>query len=369
MDDAFWSGGYSTSYRYMRVSRATGREVGVLDGLTAGTITRNDDTSIKESAECECAGALDIGPDLVRVYMDAVSDSGERASVPLGTFVPAVPSRKVRGPVSTRSVKLYGRLQELADDDFATPYTVKGGSNAVEAAARICRDAGLAVVYPKSPYTTTDARFYGVGATSDSESVDSKLGAVNDLLALAGFRSAHTDPMGRVVFDLYREPQNAPTAWSFREGENARFEAEVDEELDYTDTANHVVVRYSSTESEEAYVGEAWDRDAESPLSTASRGRTITKSYTYDELPEGSTAAAKKAAAAAKAEALLAVEQAVIHRVTISASYAPVTISDAVSFSYPTGGISGKFAVRTQTLKLAGGCPTSMELKRNVRSW
>lgn len=369
MDSSFWFGDYSTAYRYMRVSRATGSEIGELYGITPGSITRNDDTSIKESAECKCTGGFDIGADLVRVYMDATSSTGEAVSVPLGTFVPAVPSRTVDGPIETSAVKLYGRLQELEDDDFAVPLTVPGGSNAVDIAAGICRDAGLEVLYPKSGYVTTDARYYGVGATSDSQTVDSKLGAVNDLLSLAGYRSAHTDAMGRVTFDVYREPSVSPAAWTFREGRNARFESEVSEELDYTSTANHVVVRYASTEENKAFVGEAWDRDPESPLSTVSRGRTITKSYTYDELPPGKDDAARQGSSDAKAGELLAAEQAVIHRVTVNGTYAPVDIADTVAFSYPTGGIEGKFAVRTETLKLSGGCPMQIELKRNVRSW
>ena len=44
MDSSFWFGDYSTAYRYMRVSRATGSEIGELYGITQGSITRNDDT-------------------------------------------------------------------------------------------------------------------------------------------------------------------------------------------------------------------------------------------------------------------------------------------------------------------------------------
>lgn len=36
-------------------------------------------------------------------------------------------------------------------------------------------------------------------------------------------------------------------------------------------------------------IGEAYDTDPDSPLSTVSRGRVITQSYTYNDLPDGKT--------------------------------------------------------------------------------
>lgn len=368
MDSDYWNRWMSrTGYRFVRVSRETGNEIGRVYALTGGTITRNDDTRIKESAEAELVGDYDFGPDLVRVYMDAEWPDGTSAEVALGTFVPVVPSRSVTAGYSRYSLKMYGRLQELLDDKFAAPAHVEPGSNAVGVARSVCEAQGLTVVADPSDYVTTNARSYGVGARQNNSEVgDTKLDMVNDLLDLAGFRAATTDAMGRVVMRRYADPSEIAPSWSFAEGPQAKFESSMTEERDYTTAANHVVVRYGSLGDDgtgDVVVGEAYDTDPASELSTVSRGRVITSSYEYDELPPGKTAEDMQSYADARAETLLATAQSVIRRVTMTHAYAPVGLNDVVSVDFPSGGVSGNFQVRTQTMRLAGGCPTECEAR------
>lgn len=354
---------HRTSYRFMRVNRATGNEVERLTVLKGGTVTRNDDVRVKETAEAQVVGYMDLGPDLVRIYMEAEFADGSTQDAVLGTFLPVVPSRSINGWYSTSSVKMYGRLQELLDDRFSRPVTVPKGTNAVAKAREVCAQAGLEVVSDASDYTVTDPRVYGVGAEqNNSETDDTKLGMVNDLLDLAGFRSAFTDPMGRVVFRRYRDPGELPVSWSFEEGPGARFEGVMTEERDITDAANHVVVRYGDVT--DYVVGEAWDTDPNSELSTVSRGRTITRAYSYNNLPPGKTASERQAYATQRAASLLSTAQSVIRRVRMTHVYAPVTVNDVVSISFPSGDVEGSFQVRTQTIRLSGGCPIEAEVRQ-----
>ena len=48
---------------------------------------------------------------------------------------------------------------------------------------------------------------------------------------------------------------------------------------------------------------------------------------------------------------------------TLTHAYAPVRVNDVVELDYPSGGVSGRFQVRTQTLTLTGGCPTECEAR------
>lgn len=48
-----------TSYRFVRVDRSTGEEVCEIRALRGGSISRNDDTRIKESAEVGIVGDAD----------------------------------------------------------------------------------------------------------------------------------------------------------------------------------------------------------------------------------------------------------------------------------------------------------------------
>lgn len=353
-----------TSYRFIRVDRKTGLEIGVLNALSGGTISRNDDTRIKESAEFSMVDHVEFGPDLVRVYMTCEWSDGEPEDVVLGTFLPVVPGRSVGDGYSTASVRCYGRLQELLDDRFAQPVTVKKGENAVKRARQVCEDAGLTVVADTSDYTVTETRVYGVGVDQNNSEVgDTKLGMVNDLLDLAGFRAAFTDPMGRVVLERYRDPGDIAPSWRFEEGADAKFEASMEEERDYTDAANHVIVAYGPDDKGTVIASESWDRDPASPLSTVSRGRTITRGYSYIELPPGKTQQEMQAYADKRAKTLLSTAQSVIWRVSMRHAYAPFKVNDTVGLDYQSGGIEGVFQVRAQTLSLSGGCPTSTEMR------
>ncbi len=351
-----------TSFRFMRVSRESGLETEVIRALRGGRITRNLDTDIKESAECPIAEKLDIGPDLVRIYMTCEWAGGETEDVVLGTFLPVIPARSIRSGYSTATVRMYGRLQELVDDAFAAPVTVERGENAVSRAKKVCEDCGLTVVSEPSNYTLSSTRCYGIGSEGATDT-DTKLSMVNDLLSLAGFRSAFTDPMGRVVFEKYREPSEIAPAWEFVEGATAKFEADMTEERDYTDVANHVVVYYGPDQEGRAVAAEAWDRDPGSPLSTVSRGRTITRVKSYSELPDGSSDQERQKVADAKAKSLLDTEQSVVWRVTMRHAYVPVKLADTVIVDYASGDVQGKFQERTQVLTLVGGCPVDAGLR------
>lgn len=369
VDDKYWYEVFDVSYRFVRVSRSTFAESGLIRAIKGGMITRNDDTRIKESAEVELVDSYEFGPDLVRVFADFSWDDGTTWTECLGTFVPAVPSRSVKMGYSLSSLKLYGRLQELYDDAFAKPYTVPAGSNAVEVAKAVVQGMGLEVVAEQSDFVTTQVRYYGIGAEtgqgddSDDSSSDTKLDMVNDLLDLAGFKTAYTDPYGRVVLERYRDPSERAVVWGFEEGPSAKFCAEMEEEYDYTDTANHVVVRYSS-DAGDVVVGEAWDNDPQSALSTVSRGRTITKGYAYTELPAVSASQTRQEYADARAKTLLSTAQSVIRRYTFTHAYCPVKVNDVVSLKYPSAGIDETPQIRTQTITLGAGCPVECEARK-----
>ncbi len=364
----------STRYRFVRVSRATGAETDRLTVIRGGTVTRNDDTRIKESAVLEIVGGYDFGPDLLRVYADFTWLDGDVETVCLGTFLPVVPSRSIYPGHSKAQVQLYGRLQELLDMKFAHPVTVPAGSDAVAKAKEVCEGIGLEVIAESSSYTTSVTRAYGIGVSSqqsqsDSDSTigDTLLDMVNDLLDLAGFRAAYTDPYGRVIMRKYEDPADKPVSWSFVEGPSAKFEGTMTEERDYTSAANHVVVSYASLGNDgnsESIVAEAYDNDPDSDLSTVTRGRVITKNYAYNELPPGKTAAERQAYADQRAKTLLSTAQSVIERVNLTHAYAPVALNDVVAIDYGSADLSGNYQVRTQTITLKAGCPVACEARK-----
>jgi hypothetical protein len=355
----------STRYHFVRVSRSTGKELGLIPIFKGGSITRNLDVRAMETAELSSVSKPDLGRDLVRVYMDVKWDDGTSAQEVLGTFLPSVPKRDIDGDLSTYTVNLTGRLQELLGDSFSPPVVIGKGADAVAQAKAVCEGVGLTVIAEPSIYRTSTVRTYGIGAEQNNSEVgETKLDMVNDLLSLAGYWSAKTDPMGRVVMKSYASPDDRPVSWGFAEGPKAKFESKMTEERDASEVANHVVCRYSSDDV--TVIGEAWDKDPNSEFSTVTIGRTITKGYTYSDLPDGN-ATYQQDVANRNAQKLLKQNQSVIQRVTMRNAYAPISVTDSVSLNFPTGEVNGKFEIRTQTLTLSAGCPTSTELRRYTR--
>ena len=357
-----WKKRFAASYRYMRVDRKTGLDVERLRNIrNGGSIERNQDTSY-ETGKVEYLGGLDLGSDLLRIYLDAEFPDGTTATEPLGTFVVSTPKRSTG--YNSSEADLSGRLSEVAEDEFDAPRSLAAGSNAVDEAARLLREAGLEVVAEPSDFKLTTTWVVGAIGNGGS-SYATRLKAVNALLDAAGFSAASCDPMGRVLLCRYVEPDKRSPAMVMEEGKEARFEDGGTEELDKSSVANVVHVDYSTTD--ESVRGTAIDADPSSQYSTVTRGWRKSAKYTKSELPPGSTPEERQVSANAEAATLLRTQQSAIHRLKVTHIYAPVTVADAIDVRWPSAGISGNVAIRKQSLTLVGGCPMELEMRRFER--
>lgn len=345
---ADWTAPFRSAYRIMRVSRASGAELELVRGVVVGgSIDRNLDAAVKESGSVTLAGSLDVGSDLVRVYLDATPLSvGSPTSVALGTFLPSVSSRAVGGATASQTVDLAGRLRELSDEQFDETYSLPAGSDPVAAAVDVCEGVGLQVdADPHDTYTTSQLW------TFDDSQGGTKLDCVNQLLDMAGFASARTDAMGVVVMRRWRSISDRATSWEYVEGKNARFLRDVTDEYDVSGVANVVKAVFSDQDSVTVGIAE----NLTGRFGVAEMGRRIYKRYDYNQ-------GATQEQADAKAAQLLE-GQSAMRRVTFEAVYAPVDIDDSVRFSYRSQGIDGTFGVRKMTLDLGAGCLTTLEVR------
>ena len=357
---ADWTRPFTATYRFMRVSRSTGYETAQLDGITGGTLQVNQDTATFESATLGTAAYFDLGADLVRGYLDATWEDGTEESVCLGTWLATIPGRNVDGATETCTAYCDGRLQELQDDSFSAPIVVDAGENIVATAQAIAEGAGLTVVATPSADTLGTAWAFGLSSESDGDG-GSKLDAVNALLKLAGYGSASTDELGRVVMKPYTDPSSRTPVWTFEEGINATFLAEAEEERDSREVANVVLAIYESDDS--TTIGEAVDDDPQSPYSTVRLGRRKFAKYSYNSM-------ATQTAADAKAAELLRTNQSTIRRVKLRHVHCPARVGDVVAVSWPSAGISGSYVVRTQTIDIgSAGCLTASELRAFERRY
>lgn len=360
-----WSEPFRASYRFMRVSRATGLELGRIDGmLNGGSIERNQDTDEFESGTVDFVGDFDIGGDYVRCYLDASFWDGSAKSELLGTFLPSRPKASKNAGFSKGAVELHGLLHMGAKAAFEKPFIVSAGTPLLDAVQSVLKTCGLeCVVEDQSDYVVGSQLVYG--AIGGSDEAETPIAAANDLLAMAGFESCKTDVLGRVRLRRYAEPAARAAAHDFVEGIDARFLPDVDEEQDDFDVANVVIAEYQSGDI--SVRGIAVDDSPLSTYSTVNVGRRIAARYSYSDLPEGCTAERAQEIAAAKAEELLATKRSVIHRITFQHAYAPISVGDTIRFSYGRAGIDGKFAVRRQQITLSNACIVEEEARDFIR--
>lgn len=351
---ADWTVPFESAYRFMRVSRTTGYEVGQIDGIRGGTIQLNQDTATFEGGTVETARFFDVGADLVRGYLDATWEDGTSESACLGTWLASIPSRDIDGVVEACTVYLDGRLQELQDDSFEVPVTYAAGTNIVDAAKAIAVQAGLPVNATPSSAVLGAAWTFGLQSEGEEDG-GSKLDAINALLRMAGYSAASTDPTGTVVMEPYVDPAGRSPAWSFVEGVGATFLSKAVEERDSRDVCNVVLAIFETDDA--TTIGTAVDDDPMSPYSTVSLGRRKVAKYTYN-------GTATQSAADRKADELLATQQSTIRRVTLSHVRCPARVGDVVTVDWPSAGISGTYAIRKQAVSIGSpGCMTQSELR------
>lgn len=351
---ADWTKPFASAYRFMRVSRSTGYELGQVDAIRGGTLTVNSDTATYESSRIDVASLIDIGSDLIRCYLDATFEDGTTESVCLGTWLLSIPKRDVRGAVTEASAYLDGRLVELQDDSFESPVALPAGTGILAYAKGIAEGAGLGVVAVDSAKTLGTAWQFGLEDEGDVDG-GSKLDAINALLRLAGYGAASTDPYGRVVMAPDAVAATDTPVWTFAEGANATFLSEAKEERDSRDVCNVVLAIYESEDS--TTIGEAVDDDPNSPYSTVTLGRRKVAKYSYSDT-------ATQAQADAKAEELLYTQQSTIWRVELEHVWCGARVGDVVAVEWPSAGISGRFVIRTQSIEIgSAGCLTTSELR------
>lgn len=377
---ADWTKPFSAAYTWWRVPRAsyagdlhdafysTGTETEQVTNITGGTLQMNGSTETFETGTVRCVGPLDVGTDLVRCHMTATWDDGTSEDVALGTYDVSVPSRDVHGSYEECEATLDGRLIELQQDAFETPYVVPEGDNALYYTARLALNRGLSfapVEQTISALMTTRNYVFGLGAEGDDSGT--VLSAYNDVsMGTLGFRAATTDPYGRIEMRYPIDYDGAPV-WTFAEGENATFLSDATDERDTTGVCNVVVCVYEYDDA--TIIGTAEDTDPASPWSIGAYGRRKVAVYDYNEAPQGTTDAQRQAAADARAQQMLDENRSIVRRVTIRHTYCPARVGDIVEVIYPSAGIFGKFAVRTQSVEVgSAGCLTTSELRRFERA-
>lgn len=265
----------------VRLLDSEDREIRVLDGVTAGSVSLSAATRLKASGQLsirETGETIDWLSQRVRIdYVPVGIDPW-----PLGVFLLSTPQDSHSDSGLRWDVDLLGKLAVVDGASIEQTLSIPAGANYVSSAADMIRSAGetrLAVT--ESAATLPAAMTWDAGT--------SVLTVVNDLLDAAGYWSAYPDGYGVIHLDPYVSPAARAPSFSFVEGESAIHSTEWTRDQDIASVPNKVVLVGQGDEQTPALVGVAVNEDPGSQFSFQRRGRWITYTETGVEAADQAT--------------------------------------------------------------------------------
>lgn len=241
-----------------------------LDGVIGGTVSLSSATRLRASGSLELSElAMPIDWMKDRVKIEYVPSGMDPWS--LGVFLLSAPVRSYSEVGSSWKVDLSSILAIPDADCTSSSLTISKDVPLVKSAADLLKSSGVGFmsITPSDAKPSADL-FYDPGK--------SKLTIANELLAAAGYWSAHPDGNGAIRLSPYSKPASRPVAYSFSEGSHAIHLPEWDRELDAASVPNRVILISEGSHEKPALVGEATNTNPKSPYSYSSRGgRWITE--------------------------------------------------------------------------------------------
>lgn len=314
----------------------SGNLLGTMDGVKSFSL------DFKAGADVRGSGSLDItltGPfewrnKLCRIWVE-VDDGYVVQPYPVMTALMEAGSEARDDTMATVSVNLMD-LTIRFDAAKGTALSLPAGTLVTGK----LREYLVALGFP-NPAITESSKTLASGMYWDAGTTWRKI--LGDLTTSIGFRPVRADELGNVVVSPYTLPQSRPIVSEIKHGPEATFLSKWAQETNATDIPNHLVVVSNSDGETAALVAERWDNDADSPWSTVSRGRTISRVETNVD-------AADQTVLEAHADRLWANSRGVTRSLRMDMRWRPFSLEDRVSIL--TGATAwGEFLSTTATIQ------------------
>ena len=361
---ADWLSSMQQTYEYYSVDPVTWKDDKLLEYVTSCTINRD------LTAETLGSATLDITEPInetyIRIYLVTIQN-GVKEKHPLGTFLAQSPSSDFDGKVKSISVDAYTPLLELKEKQPPLGYSILK--------PYVGSDGELANNEPimNFVYRLTDehARAKVVPANNDKKltnnfvanSEDTWLTFLYDLMANAKYKF-DLDEMGRILFKPDQETSKLQPIWVYNDDNSSILQPDITINRDIYGIPNVVEVVYSNGLKQFYY--KAINDDPNSPTSTISRGREITKRITDASF----TGVPSQKEVEEYAKRVLKELSTIEYSVTYTHGYCPVRIGDCVMLNYSRAGLKHiKAKIVNQSIKCEPGCPVTEKAVFTEELW
>lgn len=344
-----------TSYRWEVFKHVGGVDqlVGVLDGVSDGSLTWTQNVSVKGAGKVTIVD-LDVAQAGMLRIADVATASARLRPVcvinglpetPLGIFLLTAAGEGWDDTGRTWSFEMLDKCTVPDQEDVDQSYAVAAGTLILAQVATILASCGESIVVDNSNTAVTASNMvWDVGT--------SKLKIINDLLAVANYNSLWMDGIGNFQATPSVLPANRSVNYDIlsiprelRDGEQGIYKPQWSRDKDSYDVPNKVIaIEAADGADTAALVGSYTNADPTSPYSTVTRGRTITATLDGVDVPDG-TDASKITFLNSKAQASLIAQTAVQATVKVDHLPIPIRVSDVMRFANLKAGVDGKYVV------------------------
>lgn len=356
-----WTKSMEQSYEYYTVDPTTLADIKRLDNVKKASFSRDSGSQTLGSATIDVTNSF--GESYIRGYLKTVQN-GVTEKFPLGTVLSQTPSSSFNGKVTDVSMDCYTPLIELKEKRPPLGYTVRKGTNIMQAAHDIVK-ANCRVPVGTATCDIVLQDNFTAGTN------DTYLSFVIALIANANYELA-LDEMGGILFSPIQELDALQPVWTFNDDNSSILLPEITVNHDLYGIPNVVDVIYSyGHDCKRAVVR---NDDPNSPTSTVSRGREI---IFYDTDPSSRGYNSNSVHGYVTQEQLDAYAERILkqlstleYTVSFSHAYCPVRIGDCVRLNYAKAGITDiKAKIISQNIKAEPGCTVSAKAVFKSKLW
>jgi hypothetical protein len=270
----------------------------------------------------------------------------------LGVFMLSSPSRKQDYNSIWREIEAYDTSLILQDDKFLNRYVIAQGTNYINAIKTIINGAGISKV--NIPASDSE-----IGADKEFEAGQTKLSAINSLLAEINYTSLWVDENGYFTSKSYIIPTQRETDYTYKTDDLSVVHNGAIENLDIFNVPNTWVVTASNPEKL-PLVSTYINNLPTSTTSTINRGRTIVKYAKTDDIADQTTLDAYT-------KRLAYNDSQVYGRFTFDTTCMPHhSFLDIINIDHNILNVSAKFTETSWNIELQAGGKMSHNLRRVI---
>lgn len=361
-----WTKSMQQSYEYYTVEPTTLADVKRIDTVKSSSFSRDSTSETLGSATIDMTDS--IGETYIRGYLKTIQN-GVTEKHALGTVLAQTPSSSFNGMYTEVTMDAYTPLIELKEKRPPLGYTIRKGTNIMQAAYRIVRENTRVPVNEVGPKYEENAagELIDVSPTLQVDFVantnDTWLSFVIDLIANADYELA-IDELGRIMFNPIQELESLQPVWTYDDGNSSILYPELTMSNDMYGIPNVVEVVYSY--GSDCKTAVAKNEDPNSPVSIINRGREIVHRDSDPSLAGYIT----QEQIQAYAERLLRALSTIEYKISYSHAYCPVRVGDCVRLNYTKAGINNiKAKVISQSIKCGLGCQVSEKAVFTTKLW